>query len=122
MVRIRTAACRCRPYLVAVAGITDATAIAAGGDESCADVPGGSVVCWGWNGTGALGDGTTSNSSVPVKVSGVTTATAIACGGGHTCCSRTVPSSAGGTTSTASSVTGRGRAQIRRYPSLSSRA
>jgi alpha-tubulin suppressor-like RCC1 family protein len=44
------------------------------------------VKCWGWNFSGVLGDGTSSESHVPVQVvnlaSGVT---AIALGGNHAC-------------------------------------
>jgi alpha-tubulin suppressor-like RCC1 family protein len=51
-----------------VAGITGATQISAGGIHSCAVVSGGAVKCWGYNGFGELGDGSTSNSYLPVDV------------------------------------------------------
>ncbi len=45
----------------------------------------GTVQCWGDNDNGELGNGTTTNSSVPVTVSGITNATAVASGMYHTC-------------------------------------
>lgn len=70
---------------VDVDGITDATAVATGRDHSCALRAGGTVACWGENGSGQLGDGTHTRSSVPVVVDAVAGATAIAAGGASTC-------------------------------------
>ena len=41
--------------------------------------------CWGYNNYGELGNGTITDSLVPVAVSGVTPATAITAGGFHSC-------------------------------------
>jgi alpha-tubulin suppressor-like RCC1 family protein len=69
-----------------VIGLSDAIAIASGNGFSCAIRRlGGTVDCWGLNHAGALGNGTTTNSNVPVPVSGVTNAMAIAAGDEHAC-------------------------------------
>jgi alpha-tubulin suppressor-like RCC1 family protein len=70
---------------VSVTGLGRTIAIAAGGGHTCALVAGGTVMCWGDNSYGQLGDGTTDDSSVPVAVAGLTDARGIAAGGWHTC-------------------------------------
>jgi alpha-tubulin suppressor-like RCC1 family protein len=65
--------------------------IAAGGYHSCAVVAGGSVKCWGQNGSGELGNGTTATGidgyglKVPVDVVGIIGATDVDAGGSFTC-------------------------------------
>ena len=47
------------------------TSIAARADQSCALMTGGAVFCWGLNASGQLGNGTTTDSDVPVEVRGL---------------------------------------------------
>jgi alpha-tubulin suppressor-like RCC1 family protein len=62
-----------------------AIAIAAGVDDTCALLVGGSIDCWGANSVGELGDGTTEASNTPVAVGGITNATAITVGNDDAC-------------------------------------
>jgi alpha-tubulin suppressor-like RCC1 family protein len=56
---------------VTVGGIASATGVSAGWfHHSCAIVSGGNVSCWGENTWGQLGNGTTTNASLPVHTSG----------------------------------------------------
>ena len=57
------------PVPVQVIGINSATAVTASDNSSCALLNDQSVVCWGYNGRGELGNGTNSHSSVPTVVS-----------------------------------------------------
>jgi hypothetical protein len=75
---------------VPVTGLTNVTQLSAGGFHACAMQPGASgintPVCWGFNGRGSLGDGSTTDATTPVPVSGsFFRPTSIVCGGAHTC-------------------------------------
>lgn len=66
--------------------------VSAGGDAStgaahtCAITVSGGVVCWGSNLSGQLGDGTNTDSNIPVSVQGLTYGMrAVTAGGAHTC-------------------------------------
>lgn len=65
---------------VQVVGLTDAVSVGAGSNHSCAAKADGTVVCWGNNSLGELGDGTNTRSQVPVKVMGITNAVKIFAG------------------------------------------
>jgi len=63
-----------------------ATKVAAGGEHTCALTAVGGVVCWGYNGSGQLGDGTTTQRRTPTPVSGLASGvTAVAAGSSHYC-------------------------------------
>jgi alpha-tubulin suppressor-like RCC1 family protein len=63
-----------------------AVEVALGADHSCARKQDGTLWCWGYNGSGQLGDGTTVNKSSPVQVSALGTAVVeVALGVAHSC-------------------------------------
>jgi alpha-tubulin suppressor-like RCC1 family protein len=80
----------------AVAGLTDVSFLGGGSGRFCAIVAGGQIKCWGFNSTGAIGDGTIAAAARPpttVCAPGSTTlpcppatgATHVASGDDHTC-------------------------------------
>lgn len=68
---------------VLVSGLQFVTAVSAGGRHSLALLADGTVVAWGANGSGQLGDAGTSESAVPVPVEGLSGVTAISAGANH---------------------------------------
>lgn len=69
-----------------VVGVTDAVAVSAGGQNTCAILSDRSVACWGSNQYGELGqDAAVPYSGSPIAVAGVLGADAIAVGNHHIC-------------------------------------
>lgn len=75
------------PTPVDVAGLGNGVAgLAAGGGHTCALMERGAVRCWGWNGSGQLGDGTNIDRETPVAVDAAGVLFySIAAGYEHTC-------------------------------------
>ncbi|MEN6355760.1 MAG: RCC1 repeat-containing protein [Armatimonadota bacterium] len=69
---------------VQVSDITGVIAVAAGGCQTFALKSDGTVMAWGFNGNGELGNGTRTNESTPVQVAGLTGVASIAAGSYHT--------------------------------------
>ena len=76
-----------RSVPAAVSGLgSGVTAVDGGEHYTCALTAAGTVSCWGANSYGSLGDGTTTDRSLPVPVAGLGGGVAgIAAGYGHTC-------------------------------------
>jgi alpha-tubulin suppressor-like RCC1 family protein len=72
-----------------VSGLSDATMIAAGNAHTCAVRMGGTIVCWGSNNKGQLGNTSAGASSdVPITVTGISDAVEVAAGFEFTCARR----------------------------------
>ena len=86
---------RLTPVVVkSIGGTADLSSVAAlsvGYQHSCALLTGGTVICWGSNSNGQLGDGTTTSSPTPLAVKGVggtgelSNVTALSAGYQHAC-------------------------------------
>ncbi len=71
-----------------VVGVSDAVAISAGDEHTCVVRAGSTVACWGVNGYGQLGDGSTTDRSTPVAVPGVADAVDVVAASSFTCALR----------------------------------
>ena len=65
--------------------LVDAIGVSAGRHSACAVRENGSVVCWGQGTNGRLGQGDTSDSSVPVPVDDIANAISVSVGRDHAC-------------------------------------
>lgn len=72
----------------AIAGLTDAIELGPGGGHTCIARSTRSVLCFGANADGQLGDGTTDGSADPVEVTDLRDATSVSSGTRHTCALR----------------------------------
>ncbi len=59
--------------------------VSTGSSFSCAIMGDGLIRCWGGNGNGQLGDGTTNDRHTPVAVSGISSAVSVSAGDQHSC-------------------------------------
>ena len=71
------AGCFCVSTPTPVSGLSDATQISGGDNHTLALHADGTVTAWGYNFSGQLGNGTTTESATPVPVSGLTNAVAV---------------------------------------------
>ena len=68
-----------------VSAFAGVVALSPGGHHVCALKADGSVVCWGENASGQLGNGSTQYSNTPVAVAGLSNVTALSSGRHHSC-------------------------------------
>ncbi len=71
---------------VRVPGLRNVEKVSVGDYSTCAVLRGGRLKCWGYNGDGELGDGTTTDRHVPTQVKGLTSGvTDVSVGNAHAC-------------------------------------
>jgi len=74
-----------RAFEMAVAALSGVRELSTGGLHGCARLSDGTARCWGENGSGQLGDGTTTPRVSPTVVPGLTGVVELSAGGAHTC-------------------------------------
>jgi len=84
-IRVVATASNGRSAQVSISTAAVSAPIASGAAHSCALTPTGAVKCWGYGGTGDLGNNQSQNQPSPVDVSGLTGVLGLAAGDGHTC-------------------------------------
>jgi alpha-tubulin suppressor-like RCC1 family protein len=75
--------CVCIPNPTAAIGIDDATEVGGGGEHTVALRANGTVMAWGGNGSGQLGNGTIASSPKPLSVAGPSNVVAVDAGARH---------------------------------------
>jgi alpha-tubulin suppressor-like RCC1 family protein len=75
--------CNCVETPSPVTGLAEATELSGGYYHSLALKANGTVMAWGYNAEGQLGDGTTNESSTPVSVSGLSNVVSVSAGAEH---------------------------------------
>jgi len=73
------------PSSTVLVDLSGVDAVATGGRHACALLTGQTVMCWGANGSGQLGDGSNTQRHIATPVSGLSSVTAIVAGVAHTC-------------------------------------
>jgi alpha-tubulin suppressor-like RCC1 family protein len=73
----------CKTTPAPVSGLSEVVAVSAGAQHSLALLKNGHVMAWGYNESGELGDGTTTERDAPVEVSGLSGVVAISAGYEH---------------------------------------
>jgi alpha-tubulin suppressor-like RCC1 family protein len=73
------------PSLATTAATLPFAQVSAGLNHTCGVTTGGQLYCWGWNGHGELGDGTTERHARPTLVAGGLLFRQVSAGGSHTC-------------------------------------
>jgi alpha-tubulin suppressor-like RCC1 family protein len=70
---------------VIVESLSNAVSVTAGRDHTCAVLSDGGLMCWGANGYGQLGDGSTADRQSPVQAAVGDSVRSVSAGGMHTC-------------------------------------